>query len=203
MPTKKTPLKEYRKKRSFKKTPEPRGVVKRTKKKNPIFVIQKHDASHLHYDFRLEIDGVLVSWAVPKGPSTNPNEKHLAVMTEDHPMDYATFEGVIPEGNYGAGTVMVWDIGTFENAKEPYGISMEKALLDGKIEVNLEGKKLHGLYALVRTKLHDDKKNWLIFKMKEDKKIPAIKNKTKSALSDRTLAQIKKEAQVEAKYGKK
>ena len=203
MPAKKEPLKEYRAKRSFKRTSEPRDVIRKRKKKNPIFVIQLHDASHLHYDFRLGIDGVLVSWAIPKGPSTNPNEKHLAVMTEDHPMDYADFEGVIPEGNYGAGTVMVWDVGTYENAKEEYGVSMEKALLDGKIEIVLRGKKLQGTYALIRTKLHNDKKNWLFFKVKEETKVPAVKNKTKSALTGRTLAQIKKEARVETRYGKK
>lgn len=200
--SKKEPLREYQKKRKFNATPEPRGSSKKSLKE-PIFVIQKHAASHLHYDFRLEIDGVLVSWAIPKGPSSDPDEKHLAVMTEDHPMDYATFEGVIPEGNYGAGTVMVWDIGTYDNAKKEYGISMEQALKDGKIEIDLHGKKLAGRYALIRTKLHNDERNWLFFKMKEDAKAPAIKNKTKSALSDRTMAQIAKEAKTETRYGKK
>lgn len=199
---KKQPLKSYHKKRKFDSTPEPFGSHKKSSKK-PLFVIQKHAASHLHYDFRLEIDGVLVSWAIPKGPSTNPDEKHLAVMTEDHPLDYATFEGVIPEGNYGAGTVMVWDIGTYDNAKQEYGISIQKALREGKIEVDLHGKKLQGKYALIRTRLHDDPKNWLFFKMKEEGKIPAIKNTTKSALSNRTMAQISKEAQAETKYGKR
>ena len=145
----------------------------------------------------------LVSWAIPKGPSTDPDVKHLAVMTEDHPLDYAKFEGVIPEGNYGAGTVMVWDIGTYNNAKEEYGISIQQALKDGKIEVVLHGKKMHGKYALIRTKLHDDKKNWLFFKMKEDEKVPSIKNKEKSVLTDRTLTQIAKEAKTETQYGKR
>lgn len=202
MVPKNEPLKKYQKKRSFKKTSEPSGRIKKTKKGN-LFVIQKHDASHLHYDFRLEVDGVLVSWAIPKGPSTDPDVKHLAVMTEDHPLDYAKFEGVIPEGNYGAGTVMVWDIGTYNNAKEEYGISIQQALKDGKIEVVLHGKKMHGKYALIRTKLHDDKKNWLFFKMKEDEKVPSIKNKEKSALTNRTLLQIQKEAKTETKYGKR
>jgi len=200
--TKKEPLHEYHTKRMFSKTPEPHGAVKKSGKER-LFVIQKHAASHLHYDFRLEIDGVLVSWAIPKGPSTDPAEKRLAVMTEDHPMDYAMFEGVIPEGNYGAGTVMVWDIGTYTNAKEQFGISMEKALQEGKIEVELHGKKMKGSYALIRTHLNDEKRNWLFFKMKDDQKVPSIKNKEKSALSDRTMIQIAQEAIRETKYGKK
>jgi bifunctional non-homologous end joining protein LigD len=199
---KKQSLKSYQKKRKFDSTPEPSGSRKKSSKK-PLFVIQKHAASHLHYDFRLEHDGVLISWAIPKGPSTDPDEKHLAVMTEDHPLDYATFEGVIPKGNYGAGTVMVWDIGTYDNAKQEYGISMKQALADGKIEVDLHGTKLNGKYALIRTHLHDDKRNWLFFKMKEDGKVPSIKNKTKSALSERTMAQITKEAKTETNYGKR
>lgn len=195
MLAKKTSLKTYTKKRDFKKTPEPSG--KKTKKKTrkePIFVVQKHDASHLHYDFRLEIDGVLVSWAIPKGPSTSPNVKHLAVMTEDHPMDYASFEGIIPEGQYGGGTVMVWDNGTYTNLKEEYGISMKKALQEGKIEIELHGKKLQGSYALIRTKLHGDERNWLFFKTKSipTKKSAVIKNE-KSVLTDRTMKQIAQE----------
>lgn len=188
MVSKKNSLKSYHKKRSFDSTPEPYGGRKKSKK-HPLFVIQKHEASHLHYDFRLEIDGVLTSWAIPKGPSTDPQEKRLAVMTEDHPLDYATFEGVIPEGNYGAGTVMVWDIGTYKNLKQE---TMEDALKEGKIEVELEGKKLQGSYALIRTHLHNDIKNWLFFKMKGDRN-PAIKDKEKSVLSKRTMAQITKE----------
>src|SRR6516162_11010697 len=112
-------LEEYHKKRNFRVTKEPQGSLRR-RSGSAIFVVQKHDASHLHYDFRLEIDEVLVSWAVPKGIPTK-KEKHLAIMTEDHPMDYARFEGTIPQGEYGGGTVMVWDIGTFKNIKTKNG----------------------------------------------------------------------------------
>lgn len=163
--------------------------------KGPIFVIQKHAASHLHFDFRLEIDGVLTSWAVPKGIPTNPAEKHLAIMTEDHPLDYAKFEGVIPEDNYGAGTVMVWDIGTYRNIKESDGklVPMDQCLKRGTVEVWLEGEKLHGGYALIRTKLGGGDKNWLLLKMKDEYAKTAIPNATKSALTGRTMTQIAKD----------
>lgn len=160
-------LETYQSKRNFKKTPEPSGKEKIKKLKHPIFVVQKHNASHLHYDFRLEMNGVLKSWAIPKGPSNDPQEKRLAVETEDHPMSYATFEGTIPEGQYGAGTVKLWDIGTFTTIKPE---TIEKSYNDGKIEINLSGKKLKGNYVLVRTKLGGNKKNWLFKKMIDNAK---------------------------------
>src|ERR1700738_3126544 len=132
------PLEEYRRKREFAATPEPMGRVRPSNRRR-IFVVQKHVASRLHYDFRLAINGVLVSWAVPKGPSMNPAEKHLAIRTEDHPLEYAEFEGVIPEGQYGAGTVMVWDTGPYESHA---GIPPEEQLARGKIDVVRRGTKL-------------------------------------------------------------
>lgn len=190
-------LKNYKKKRDFSKTPEPSGTkLKKKTTKKAIFVIQKHAATHLHYDFRLEIDGVLVSWAVPKGPSTDPKEKRLAIRTEDHPLDYAHFEGIIPKGEYGGGAVMVWDYGTYKNIKEKGGklISMEQCLNNGQIEVWLYGKKLQGGYALHLFKKKDDQ--WLLIKMKDDE-ADARRNPTntenKSALTNRTMTQIKKE----------
>jgi bifunctional non-homologous end joining protein LigD len=140
-------LEEYRKKRDFNVTPEPAGRARRRSSGKRIFVVQKHDASRLHYDFRLEINGVLASWAVPRGPSMNPADKRLAVRTEDHPIDYADFEGVIPEGQYGAGTVMVWDKGTYEPEDK---LSPEEQLARGEINVLLHGKKLRGGFVLVR-----------------------------------------------------
>lgn len=185
-------LEKYKKKRKFSKTPEPKAKKKKSSK-DPIFVIQKHDATNLHYDFRLEIDGVLKSWAVPKGPSINPEEKRLAIETEDHPMDYADFEGVIPEGQYGAGTVMVWDKGTFKNTTEKNGkeITAKKAYDHGHISFELKGKKLKGGFAL--TNFKEDK--WLLVKKDDDKadgRVNILK-KDKSAKTGRTLKEIQKE----------
>jgi bifunctional non-homologous end joining protein LigD len=133
-----------------------------------MFVVQKHDASRLHYDFRLAINGVLVSWAVPKGPSMNPAERHLAIRTEDHPIEYADFEGVIPEGQYGAGTVMVWDKGTYESKD---GIPMEKQLALGKIDIELHGMKLRGGFTLVKTPMRSagaSDERWLLVKHRDE-----------------------------------
>lgn len=161
-------LQEYSDKRDFNLSPEPKGGNGKGPKggKEPVFVVQKHDASRLHFDFRLEVDGVLKSWAVPKGPSMNPKDKRLAVMVEDHPLDYANFEGVIPEGEYGAGTVEIWDKGTFEIAKgHP---SADESLKDGRLEFVLHGKKLKGIFALVRTKMDGKDDNWLLIKKNDE-----------------------------------
>ena len=164
-------LSEYRRKRDFRRTREPSGRRKPRKGAHR-FVIQKHDASSLHYDFRLQVDDVLVSWAVPKGPSTDPRDKRLAIRTEDHPLDYAGFEGVIPEGEYGAGTVLLWDRGKYRNLRadkegeEP--MDMQAALDDGLVEVWLEGEKLSGGYALKRIR-GGDKAQWLLIKMDDER----------------------------------
>ncbi|MBV9986934.1 MAG: DNA ligase D [Chitinophagaceae bacterium] len=190
----------YRKKRSFKTTSEPEGGKSSGAKLR--FVVQKHDASHLHYDFRLEMEGVLKSWAVPKGPSLDPSVKRLAMMVEDHPYDYRNFEGIIPEGNYGAGTVIVWDEGTYEpavaEAKDKR--SQEKQLLaelkKKRLKIRLHGKKLHGDFALFKTGYGADNA-WLLTKL-EDKYASAedITEKDRSVVSKRTLAQVEKAAGV-------
>ena len=162
-------LEKYNEKRDFKKTREPKGIKKSSKGKLR-FVVQKHDASRLHYDFRLEIDGVLVSWAVPKGPSANPADRRLAVQTEDHPIGYIDFEGTIPQGEYGGGTVMVWDIGTYHaegNEDDARDNSlMKKQLRDGNIKVVLEGKKLKGSWHCVMMKGED--RQWLLMKGEDE-----------------------------------
>ncbi|MBD3581364.1 DNA ligase D [Flavobacterium selenitireducens] len=163
-------LEKYNQKRDFKKTAEPKGVKKASKGKLK-FVVQKHAASHLHYDFRLEIDGVLVSWAVPKGPSGNPADKRLAMHVEDHPMDYLDFEGTIPKGEYGGGTVMVWDIGTYEPeggiAVAKQNAEMKKMHKSGSIKIVLHGEKLKGSWALVE--MHGRGENqWLLIKHKDE-----------------------------------
>jgi len=152
--------------RDFKATPEPSGGKPR-KAKLPIFVIQKHHASRLHYDFRLEMEGVLKSWAVPKGPSYDPTVKRLAMMTEDHPYDYAGFEGVIPAGNYGGGNVIIWDNGEWEFI-EP-GDDPVKALKSGKLTFHLYGKKMFGEWALVKIKGRSEGKGneWLLLKHRD------------------------------------
>ncbi|MBI2050411.1 MAG: DNA ligase [Parcubacteria group bacterium] len=162
-------LKEYKAKRDFKKTSEPVGSSKKHSSKDPVFVVHEHHARALHYDVRLEIGGVLKSWAVPKGPPLNPSDKRLAVATEDHPMEYGSFEGEIPQGEYGAGTVTIWDTGTYQNIKQKKDGSempIKSAAAQGQIEVVFAGKKLKGPYALVRTAFGGEKKNWLMIKMK-------------------------------------
>lgn len=170
---KKDSLTIYRAKRKFKETPEPEKSTRKKHEKH-IFVVQKHDASHLHYDFRLQIGHVLKSWAVPKGPPLKIGEKHLAVQTEDHPLDYATFEGTIPEGHYGAGTVEIYDTGKAYSIKKDAGkiASLKQSYEDGEIKIMLEGKKLTGPYVLVQTAMHGNDKNWLMLKM-DPKKVEA------------------------------
>jgi len=153
-------LEDYRKKRNFSKTPEPAGKVARRTAKDRFFCVQKHLASHLHYDFRLEHNGVLLSWAVPKGPSLDPKVKRLAMKVEDHPFDYGEFEGVIPEG-YGAGIVMLWDKGTWT----PEVDDVDAALKKGDLKLTLNGYKLKGSWVLVRTR---DARTWLLIKHRDE-----------------------------------
>src|SRR5690242_2817736 len=156
-------LTEYKKKRKFDKTPEPGPTKKRTRT-GRMFVIQKHRATQLHYDFRLEADGVLKSWAVPKQPSLDPTRKRLAVHVEDHPLSYATFEGTIPEGEYGAGTVKVWDHGTYENLRAGRQ-TVSEGIEAGRLEFVLHGDRLKGRFVLVRMRgRQGGKDNWLLIK---------------------------------------
>jgi|SRR5687768_13592149 len=177
-------LTEYKKKRKFDKTPEPGPKEKRTRT-GRMFVIQKHRATQLHYDFRLEVDGVLKSWAVPKGPSLDPSVKRLAMQVEDHPVDYAKFEGVIPEGEYGGGTVMVWDYGTY---KPEDATDVSQALKKGELKFSLNGKKLKGSWVLVRTR----ERQWLLLKHRDyyttEEEVTEIA--PASILTRRTLAEI-------------
>ena len=188
-------VKDYRKKRNFSRTPEPSGRSGASDE-GPIFVIQQHDASTMHFDFRLEVDGVLKSWAVPKGPSTDPRDKRLAIPTEDHPLDYADFEGVIPEQEYGGGTVLVWDRGPYENITEKEGktVDMAKALRQGHALVWLHGQKVTGGYALQRV---DRGKNerWLLVKMDDDEadaRRNPVSSEPESVVSQRTLEEVER-----------
>ncbi len=187
-------LRAYTKKRNFRETPEPTGREEKNPSSFPVFVVQKHDASHLHYDFRLEMEGVLKSWAVPKGPSMNPNDKRLAVMVEDHPFGYKDFEGIIPMGNYGAGTVIVWDSGTYLNAHavhpEKNGIELLADLTKGHLKLFLNGKKLKGNFSLIKMKGKKGNE-WMLIKgndeyaSKED-----VLKKNKSVVSNRTIEEV-------------
>jgi len=190
-------LQRYRDRRDFRVSPEPAGEGSRTRgSDNRIFVIQQHAARSLHFDFRLEVDGALASWAVPKGPSTNPADKRLAVRTEDHPLDYADFEGVIPEGEYGAGRVIVWDAGPYRNLKrddDGKEIPLADALEKGQAEVWQIGRELRGGYALVHTKSGGDEKNWLLVKMDDegaDARRNPVSTEPESVLSGKTVDEI-------------
>ena len=189
------PLEKYKKKRSFPGTPEPAGG--RAKGSQLAFVVQKHAASRMHYDFRLELKGVLKSWAIPKGPSMNPSIKHLAMLVEDHPYNYKDFEGIIPEGQYGAGAVIVWDQGTYEpleigKTKNEREKIMIKEINAGSIKIFLQGKKLKGEFALVRM-LDRGENNWLIIKHRDEyARTDDITAKDKSVISRMTINQLKK-----------
>lgn len=182
------PLQEYARKRDFNATPEPSGKRKRGKRAHALqFCIQKHDASHLHYDFRLELDGTLKSWAIPKGPSLDPKVRRLAVHVEDHPLDYADFEGRIPEGHYGAGDVIVWDRGVWE----PEGDAHE-AYAKGKLRFRLQGEKLGGVWNLFRTHLAGKKEQWMLVKShdaqaRSESEYSIVEALPDSVLSERTL----------------
>ncbi|MDB6110554.1 MAG: ykoU [Pedosphaera sp.] len=183
-------LAEYKRKRDFTKTAEPSAKSAKPHKQ-PIFVIQEHHARHLHYDLRLEADGVLKSWAVTKVPTTAPSIRRLAVRTEDHPLEYADFEGDIPEGQYGAGHVKTWDRGSYENLS---GRPLPEALADGKVEVQLHGKKLKGRFALIRMAGDGRRENWLLIKMKDEHARSSPERKSKDparlARANRTRSRI-------------
>ena len=163
-------LQKYKAKRDFTQTPEPEGKLASSHQQRLHFVVQKHQASHLHYDFRLEIDGVLKSWAIPKGPSLNPNDKRLAIQVEDHPLDYRHFEGRIPEGSYGAGTVIIWDEGTYHamqaNDAQENEQQIREGLQAGHLNIILEGHKLKGAFSLIRFKKGSEKQ-WLLIKQQD------------------------------------
>lgn len=190
------PLAPYRAKRSFEATTEPSGDEPPSPSGTPRFVVQLHDARRLHYDFRLEVEGVLASWAVPKGPSYDPSVKRLAVHVEDHPLDYASFEGSIPKANYGAGSVVVWDQGTFENRSEVHHqpASLRDAIEAGHVSVFLQGRKLHGGWSLTRTdRMRSNQDSWLLVKRADEFADPSrdvTADEPESVLSGRTNEEV-------------
>ena len=183
-------LKEYNQKRNFASTAEPKGKIKKSVAEM-IFVVQKHAASHLHYDFRLESEGVLKSWAIPKGPSMNPAHKRLAIQVEDHPYAYRNFEGIIPEGNYGAGNVIVWDNGTFVLVDdENYG-NLNAYLQKGHLRFIIKGKKLKGEFVLVKLKAKKEN-SWLLIKAKDEYATEEdVLLQDKSVISNTTIDSLK------------
>jgi DNA ligase D-like protein (predicted 3'-phosphoesterase) len=195
--TSKRPLEEYERRRDFGRTGEPKGRKRapRGHPRAPHFVIQQHDASRMHYDFRLEVDGVMKSWAVPKGPSLDPRNKRLARPTEDHPLEYREFEGTIPEGEYGAGAVVVWDAGTYRNrtARDGSEIQLGTALANGHAVIWLEGKKLRGSFALTRIRTGKNE-SWLLVKMDDDEadaRRNPLRSEPRSVLTGRTLNEVR------------
>src|SRR3989339_398620 len=189
-------LEEYNRKRDFRKTPEPKGETRKASEELS-FVIQKHAATRLHYDFRLELDGVLKSWAVTKGPSYNPSDKRLAMRTEDHPFDYGGFEGIIPKGEYGGGTVMLWDRGIWHPKGDPH-----EGLEKGNLKFELEGERMHGNWALIRMKPKSDKdkESWLLIKEKDEDAdtngVGFLEENDTSVYSGRTMEEIAQGAPV-------
>ena len=195
-------LKKYKAKRDFQKTAEPTGKKPLPKQVRGAsrFVIQKHAARRLHYDFRLQMEGVLKSWALPKGLPWQKGEKHLAVEVEDHPIEYETFEGIIPEGQYGGGTVMVWDLGAYY----VYGEQPLKSLREGRLHLVLAGKKAQGEWTLVRIRGRDGEKNtWLIIKTGAGVKPPSKKADDQSVKTGRTMKKIAEQRDAEWESGRK
>ena len=183
-------LKEYRRKRNFRRTPEPEGSQR--VESNQYFVVQKHQASHLHYDFRLQVAGVLKSWAIPKGPSIDPSHRRLAIQVEDHPVEYKDFEGLIPSGEYGGGSVMIWDCGSYELLEEK---NPQKSIQEGAIRLRLHGKKLKGGFALVKTEYQKNRNAWLLIKKNDTfarKGYEIVKEQVKSCKTGLTLGEIER-----------
>ena len=188
------PLAEYNRKRDFSRTNEPAGKVPKTRGTALRFVIQKHDASHLHYDFRLELDGVMKSWAVPKGPSYDPSVRRLAMEVEDHPISYNTFEGTIPQGEYGGGTVMLWDRGTYTAEDGGGAESLRRGYERGDLKITLEGERLKGSWVLVRLK-RPGRPQWLLIKHRDEtarSTHDVTAEQTTSVVTKRTMEQIAK-----------
>jgi bifunctional non-homologous end joining protein LigD len=190
----KKPLTEYRRKRNFAKTAEPAGGRVRHSGKRLRFVVQKHDATNLHFDLRLELDGVMKSWAVPKGPSYDPSQRRLAMEVEDHPIEYNAFEGTIPEGEYGAGTVMLWDRGTYEPEKGGGADSVRAGYEEGNLKIVFHGKRLLGGWVLVRMrKASRGRAQWLLIKHRDElatADLDVVAEATTSVASDRTMEEI-------------
>ncbi|MEO5825643.1 MAG: DNA polymerase ligase N-terminal domain-containing protein [Gemmatimonadales bacterium] len=194
-PTAAEPLVEYRRKRDFTKTAEPEGGAASRQRKTLAFVIQKHAASHLHFDLRLELDGVMKSWAVPKGPSIDPGVKRLAMEVEDHPIEYNTFEGTIPEGEYGGGTVMLWDRGTYtwhQRDSDPEQ-RLREGYASGDFKFALKGKRLRGSWVLVRTRRGEKKPQWLLIKHRDEfaeEGADMVADEVTSVTTGRTMEEI-------------
>jgi len=194
MTTQRGGLAGYRAKRDLRRGPEPSGR-RRSRHRGSSFVVQQHDATSLHYDFRLEIGGVLASWAIPKGPSTDPRDKRLAMRTEDHPLEYAGFEGVIPDGEYGAGPVIVWDRGRYRNLTERDGreVAVEEAVANGHLVVWLDGEKISGGYALTRV-AKGKRERWLLVKQRDeraDARRKPVRTEPASVVSGRTIEDLR------------